>query len=87
VNVDVMGLIPDCERQVGDISYEVYTKERPNSASNHDEQTITMAPTDEIGDLRVSGRHFGMTARSNVIGGDFRLGIVNLDVMQGGSRR
>lgn len=86
-NVDVMGIVPDCQRQVGDLTYEVYTKERPNSASNLDEQTVTMGPTDEIGDCRVSGRHFGMTVRSNELGGDFRLGIINLEVNQGGTRR
>mgnify|MGYP002126517729 CR=1 FL=1 len=86
-NVDVMGIIPDCQRQVGNLTYEIYTKERPNSGSNFDEQTVTMGPTDEIGDARVSGRHFGMTVRSNVLGGDFRLGIVNLEVGTGGTRR
>lgn len=86
-NVDVMGIVPDCQRQTGDLTYEVYTKERPNSADTLDEQTVTMGPTDEIGDLRVCGRHFGMTVRSDVIGGDFRLGIVNLEIGQGGSRR
>lgn len=87
VNVDVMGIIPDCQRQVGDLTYEIYTKERPNAAANFDEQTVTMGPTDEIGDARVCGRHFGMTVRSNVLGGDYRLGIVNLELGQGGQRR
>ena len=86
-NVDVMGIVPDCERQVGDLDFEIYTKERPNSASNLDEQTVTLAPTDEIGDARVAGRHFGQTVRSNSIAGDFRLGIVNLEINQSGARR
>lgn len=86
-NVDVMGLVPDCQRQVGNLTYEIYTKERPNSAANFDEQIVTMGATDEIGDARVSGRHFGMTVRSNVLGGDYRLGIVNLEIGQGGTRR
>jgi hypothetical protein len=86
-NVDVMGLVPDCQRQVGDLTYEIYTKERPNSPSIRDEQIVTMAPTDEIGDCRVEGRHFGMTVRSNVRGGDYRLGIVNLEIGRNGARR
>lgn len=86
-NVDVFGVIPDCERQTGNLTYEIYTKERPNSAANFDTQTVTMAPTDEIGDARVSGRHFGMTVRSNVLGGDYRLGIVNLETNEAGRRR
>ena len=87
VNVDVMGVIPDCQRQVGNLTYELYTKERPNSAANFDSQTVTMAATDEIGDARISGRHFGMTVRSNVLGGDYRLGTVNLELGQTGKRR
>lgn len=86
-NVDVMGIIPDCKRQTGNLDFEIYTKERPNSASNLDEQTVTLGPTDEIGDARVEGRHFGMTIRSNAIGGDFRLGIVKLEVGGSGRRR
>lgn len=87
INVDVMGLVPDCHRQTGNIDYEIYTKERPNSASNFDEQTLTLAPSGTIDDARVSGRHFGMTVRSNTVGGDFRLGIVQLEIGQGGGRR
>ncbi len=86
-NIDVMGLIPDCQRQVGNLTYEVYTKERPNSDANFDEQTATMGPSDVIADLRISGRHFGMTVRSNVVGGDYRLGIPMLEIGQTGTRR
>jgi hypothetical protein len=86
-NVDVMGVIPDTQRQTGNLSYEVYTKERPNSASNFDSQTLTVTPTTEIADSRVSGRHFGMTVRSNVVGGDFRLGIPKLEIGPSGDKR
>ena len=86
-NVDVMGIIPDSARQTGDLDFEIYTKERPNSSANFDEQTVTLGEGDEIGDARVSGRHFGMTVRSNEIGGDYRLGIVNLEIQGGGTRR
>lgn len=86
-NVDVMGIIPDCQKQTGSLRYEIYTRERPNSTSNLDEQTVVMTPGQEIGDARVCGRHFGMTVRSNVIGGNYRLGIVNLEIQGGGRRR
>lgn len=86
-NVDVFGLIPDCQRQIGDLTYEFYTRERPNSAANFDEQTVTTGPTEIIEDLRLSGRHFGMTVRSNQIGGDFRLGIPSLELQPSGDRR
>lgn len=86
-NIDIMGIVPDFDRHVGDVDFEVYTKERPNSASNFDDQTVTVSPGDEIADCRVSGRHFGMTLRSNAVGGDFRLGIVTLETQGAGRRR
>lgn len=85
--VDIMGLVPDMKRQVGDLTYEVFTKDRPQSTSNYDEQTATLGPTDTIADLRVTGRHFGMTVRSNVVDGDYRFGIVALEVQPAGTRR
>ncbi len=86
-SVDVMGIVPDCQRQIGALDFELYTRERPNSAADFDSQTVTMAAGDEIGDARVSGRHFGMTVRSNAVGGDFRLGVVSLEVQGAGTKR
>jgi hypothetical protein len=86
--VDVMGIVPDSERQVGAVTFEVFTKERPNSASNYDEGTTSLGPDDEIADIRVAGRHFSMTARQTGIkGGDIRFGIVSLEVQDAGERR
>lgn len=85
--VDVFGLMPDCERQVGNLSYEVYTKDWPNSEDVLDEQTVVLGPNDPEADLRVAGRFFGMEVISNVLGGDFRLGIPHLDVQSAGQRR
>lgn len=84
---DIMGFIPDCEKQTGDLSIELVTQDRPQSTSNKDSQTLTMAAGDEIGDARLSGRHFTFTVRSNVVGGDFRLGIPALEIGPAGSRR
>lgn len=85
--VDVMGVIPDCKRQTGTLDFEIYTRERPNSTTNFDEATVSIAETDVIGDTRVSGRHFGLTVRSNEVGGDYRLGIVSLETQSAGARR
>lgn len=87
INVDIMGLIPDCERQTGDLTYELYTRERPNSTADLDTAVLTLGPGDTIDDLRLEGRHFGMTVRSAELGGDFRLGIVSLETQQAGRRR
>jgi len=86
-NVDVVGIIPDCERQTGNLSFQVFTKDRPNDSSNLDSQTATIGETDTIADIRVEGRHFSMKVTSNVVGGDFRLGIVNLEIQRSGQRR
>ena len=86
-NVDVMGLVPDCARQTGDLAFTVSTYDRPNSASAFDSGATTLDEDDEIADLRVSGRHFTMSMLSNEVGGDFRLGIVALEVQNAGERR
>lgn len=78
--VDIMELIPDFERQTGPVDFEIYTRDRPKSRENFDEQTITIEEDDILGELRISGRHFGMIVRSNVRGGDFRQGIHRLGI-------
>lgn len=87
VNADIMGIIPDCQRQSGPLNFTISTYERPNSATVRDAQTTTLQEGDEIADLRVEGRHFTMEMTSNILGGDFRLGIVNLETQGAGRRR
>lgn len=84
-NVDIVGIIPDCARQVGDLEFQIFTKERPNSSAVFDTETVTIADTDVIGDCRVSGRHFSAEVTSNVIGGDFRMGTISLEMAPGQS--
>lgn len=86
-NVDVMGVIPDLQRQTGNLTVEIFTKERPNSASILDTQTVTISAGEVIEDVRVEGRHFSMKITSNVIGGDFRLGVFALELGASGERR
>lgn len=85
VNVDVVGIIPDCARQVGDLEFEIFTKDRPNSQAFFDTQTVTIGDDEVLGDARVSGRHFSMIVTSNSVGGDFRLGVVGLELGPGQS--
>lgn len=86
-NMDIMGIVPDCARQAGDLTFAVTTYDRPNASAAFDSATAALDEDDEIADLRVSGRHFTMTATSNELGGDFRLGIVTLEVGAAGERR
>ena len=85
-NVDIMGLIPDCERQSGYLKYTIFTKDWPNSPGILDVQSVTLAPGDPEANLRVCGRFFSMEIESNQIGGDFRLGIPHLEVAPAGMR-
>jgi hypothetical protein len=85
-DADVMRFIPDCERQTGDLSVELYSKMRPNSDSNLDSVTLTLSEGEEDEDCRMQAVHFGFTIRSDVIGGDFRLGTPALDVQYAGER-
>lgn len=84
---DIMGFIPDCESQTGDLSVLIETYDRPNSSSVFDSQTLTIGTTTEIADSRVSGRNVTFRVTSNTIGGDFRLGDVALEVQSAGRRR
>jgi hypothetical protein len=86
-NTDLMGFVPDLQRQTGDLSIELATKDRPNSPSNKDTQTVTVSVGDEIEDLRLEGRYFTFTIRSDTVGGDFRMGIPLLHVVPSGERR
>lgn len=78
-NVDIMGVIPDCQRHVGPLEVEVFTYEYPNSDSVQDSDDDTLIPGQGIADIRVFGRHFSQTVRSNSIDGDYRFGIWKLE--------
>jgi hypothetical protein len=86
VNVDVTGILPDTERQVGAISYEITTYERENDPVPVDSQTVSMGPSIGSEELRVCGRIFTMTARCSTLGGDVRFGIPRLELGPSGER-
>lgn len=86
-NVDIKTIIPDFERQIGPVEFEIYTKDRPNTPTIQDKAIVTIEEGEGIGECRVSGRHFGLTVRSKVLGGDFRLGITRLEIGAAGKRR
>lgn len=87
VNVDVFGLIPDFERQSGELQITITGKDHPDSPGNIDTFNGTLAQNQDIIDARVCGRHFSFEVISDEIGGDFRFGIPHLEVQQGGERR
>jgi hypothetical protein len=85
-NVDVMEIIADFQRQTGNLSFALTTKENSRDSSNYDSSTVTLGATDASVECRVSGRHIMMTMTSNVIGGDYRLGDLKLDIVNEGER-
>lgn len=84
---DIMGFVPDFQRQSGSISVEFVTKDRPNVEEIYDSAVTVIEEGEGIADIRVCGRHFSYTIRSNELGGDFRLGIQALELQSAGTRR
>jgi hypothetical protein len=85
-NVDVFGFVPDTERQTGPVTIEMYSLDRPNSSTQLDSATLTFNVGDDGEDVRMQARHFSFTLRSNVLGGDFRLGIPAVHIEPAGER-
>lgn len=84
--VDIWGVIPDCQRQTGDLEVYFYGLDHPRDGPIN-EDTITVSPTDAIGDIRSGGRQFGMRITSNTDGGDFRLGRWGIEAASAGKKR
>jgi hypothetical protein len=84
--VDIWGVIPDCQRQHGDLEVYLYGLDHPRDGPIN-EDTITVSPDTAIGDIRSGGRQFGMTIRSNTDGGDFRLGRWGIEAASAGKKR
>lgn len=85
-DTEIFGYIPDFERQVGDVSLELKTFEHPRAQTIFDESTTTIADDDDVADLHLCGRYVQKKLTSNVLGGDFRLGLPLLDIEAGGQR-
>lgn len=83
---DIFGIIPDVKSQSGAMSAELYTLDKPNSSVVTDGPYSFTTSTDQI-DTRASGRQAGFLMRSNVVGGNWRLGATRLDVRRAGGRR
>ena len=86
-NMDVTGIIPDFERQTGAVTFEFTGTDRPDNSTPLDSAIITVSPGDPIDDMRLQGRLAGLTIRSNVLGGDFRVGKPQLELGPAGQRR
>lgn len=85
-NVDVTDIVPDFERQTGDVSFRVFAKNRPDDAAYLDDITVMISVNEGRDELRLEGRHIGFEVRSAVLGGDFRLGVPTVEIGAAGER-
>lgn len=85
-NADVFGFIPDFQTLTGEIDLTVQTSYYPS-----DDMTASgpyaITANSQRQDLRADGKLFSFFLQSNVVGGNFRIGITRLDVSPAGARR
>jgi hypothetical protein len=84
---DVDGFIPDFVRQTGDIEVTLVAWDRVGRSTPLETATRVCAPGDKIVDFHLNGRAVSFLLRSNVLGGDFRLGVPKASVGPGRGRR
>lgn len=85
---DIMGFLPDFERQTGDCTVSILTQDYPEDTPTV-ASTSTLADDDStpIIDIRLGSTFVGYKIESNVIGGDYRIGLPQVDVQIAGARR
>jgi hypothetical protein len=85
---DIMGFMPDFERQTGACSVSILTQTYPE-----DPQTVVgpynlgASDTTPLIDLRIGATLVGYKIESNTVGGDYRIGLCQADVNVAGARR
>lgn len=85
---DVMGFMPDFERQAGDCELSVLTQTYPDDPQAiSGPYTLGASDTDPLIDLRIGSTFVGYKIESNVLGGDYRVGLPQVDVNPAGARR
>ena len=87
-SLDIMSMEVDVERQTGNASLSVLTRIYPNDTDTVDGPYTVQANsvTPKI-DTRSNGKMAGFKFESNVVGGDFRLGVFRADISKSGARR
>ena len=88
VHQDVFSFTPNFERQSGNVTLNVLTQEYP-ADTPMSQGLSTIQPNDgtPIVYLRVGAKYFGYELTSNVVGGDWRLGVPVVEMQQAGLRR
>ena len=85
--VDMFGFTPDFERQTGDLILSINTQYHPQDPITvTGPYAITTTDSNPEIDLRCDGKLIGWTVQSNVVGGDFRMGLCRVNFSPAGSR-
>jgi hypothetical protein len=85
-DIQVLGFMPDFGTHEGPLDLTVTTFDRSPEAQI-DSSSDTVLPGFGMTDLRLAGRLASFKIRSNVLGGDFRLGKPKFEIKGGGTRR
>lgn len=87
-HMDIFTLIPDFKRQTGNVSLSVLTQTYPqDTAAVNGPYTIASDGSTPRIDLRIGAKLAGAKLESNVIGGDWRLGLPRIEAQAAGARR
>lgn len=85
---DIFSFIPDFKRQTGNVSLDVLTQNYPQDTATDDgPYAIADDGSTPIIDLRSSGKLVGYKLTSDVVGGDWRLGLPRVEIQPAGARR
>ncbi len=88
VGLNIDGYVPDFKRQTGDIELTFTSRDLPEDTANLDVVTKQIAPGDTIIDTRHFGRQVKLKlSQTDVLGGDFRLGVQRIEVAGTGTKR
>lgn len=83
---EVLGFSGDWGRQTGVVTV-TFTASDGSGEATIDSGSVTMTPGTSTEDLRLAGRLISFMMRSNVVGGDYRLGAFSFEIRVAGGRR
>lgn len=86
--MDIFSFIPDFERQSGNISLTINTQNYPEDAiTPNGPYTLAPGGTTPRVDIRLGAKLAGYKMESNILGGDWRLGVPRIEGQPAGARR
>lgn len=85
--MDVLGLIPDFENLSGALTLTLLTRVDPDDSDTEEATGSYSSGDGRLDDFRGHGSMAGLKIRSNVVGGNWRLGAIRVDLQASGYRR